>query len=122
MSAASPLAVIIEDDAAAAEALTLILRDWGADVVHGLTPQSAVETLGPRARGARWIITDFNLGAPGDSISLLPALMSAAPDARVLILSGSLHGRANAEAAAAGFEIMRKPARADAIIAWLERT
>ena len=121
MAAASPLAVIIEDDAHAAEALTLILQDWGADVLHGPTPQAAVEMLGPRAKGVRWIITDFNLGAPGDSITLLPALIAAAPDARILILSGSMHGRANAEAAAAGFQIMRKPARADAIIAWLEQ-
>ncbi len=34
MSPVKPLALVIEDDASSAEALSLILRDWGADVLH----------------------------------------------------------------------------------------
>lgn len=31
----APLVLLVEDDPAAAEALLLILRDWGAEVIHG---------------------------------------------------------------------------------------
>jgi ActR/RegA family two-component response regulator len=121
MSPAKPLVVIVEDNSSSAEALTLILRDWGADVVHGVSPDAALETLGARASKVGWIITDFHLGPGADGVSLVRTLAAAAPRARILVLSGSSHGRANAAAVKAGFEIMRKPARADAIVAWLER-
>ena len=121
MSAARPLVVIIEDDKHSADALALILTDWGADVVHGASPKEALEALGSRADAVGWIITDFHLGPGPDGVSLLPTLARAAPRARILVLSGSSHGRANSAAARAGLELMRKPARAEAIVAWLER-
>jgi len=120
MAGSAPLALIIEDDTASAEALSLILRDWGADVLHA--PSDAkLAVFKPQLGQLRWIITDFHLGAGPDGVSLVQGLTQAAPQARVLVLSGSFHGRATAAAARAGFEVMQKPARADAIIAWLER-
>lgn len=121
MNAAKPLVVIIEDDHSAADALALILSDWGAEVVHRTSSAEALAALGQRAEAVRWIITDFHLGPGPTGVSFTPTLKAAAPQARILVLSGSSHGRANAEAAAAGLEIMRKPARAEAIVAWLER-
>jgi ActR/RegA family two-component response regulator len=61
------------------------------------------------------------LGAEPDGITLVRRLTQSAPQARVLVLSGSFQGRATAAAARAGFEVMNKPARAGAIVAWLER-
>ena len=121
MAGDKPLIVIIEDDPSAADALTLILEDWGAEVVHDLNPTQAMAKLGQRVDAISWIITDFHLGPGPDGVSLVQTLTAAAPRARVLVLSGSSHGRANSVAAQAGFEIMRKPARAEAIVAWLER-
>lgn len=115
------LILLIEDDAAAAEALLLILRDWGADVVHGADVDAVIADLGPRVADIAFIITDFHLGHGQDGVSLVKRLRETAPRARVLVLSGSFTGRATADAVEAGFDVMQKPARAKAIIAWLER-
>jgi len=115
------LVLLVEDDAAAAEALLLILRDWGAEVIHGPDGDALVENVGERLGEVRWIITDFHLGKGQNGIALVKRLRDAAPAARVLVLSGSFTGRATADAAEAGFDVMQKPARAKSIIEWLER-
>jgi DNA-binding NtrC family response regulator len=114
------LVLLVEDDAAAAEALVLILRDWGAEVIHGANG-AGLTAAAERLSEVGWIITDFHLGKGEDGIALIKRLRTAAPKARVLVLSGSFTGRATAEAADAGFEVMQKPARAKSIIEWLER-
>lgn len=114
------LVLLVEDDAAAAEALVMILRDWGAEVIHG-ADDAGIAAVAERLPEVRWIITDFHLGKGEDGIALIKRLRGDAPDARVLVLSGSFSGRATAEAADAGFEVMQKPARAKSIIEWLER-
>ncbi len=121
MGAARPLVAIVEDDADSAEALEMILRDWGADVIHGADPGGVVEALGKRSGDVGWIITDFHLGPGPDGVTMMRSLSAAAPQARVLVLSGSFHSRACVAAAQAGFDVMQKPARADLIVAWLER-
>ncbi|MGE0740479.1 MAG: hypothetical protein AB7O98_03990 [Hyphomonadaceae bacterium] len=117
-----PLALVLEDDVASAEALAFILRDWGADVVCCVDRAGIETALGQRLPRARWIITDYNLGADLDGVTLALDVRRVAAEARVLVLSGSFQGRAAAAAAAAGLDFMNKPARAEAIIAWLERT
>lgn len=114
-----PLAVVIDDDPGAAEALALTLQDWGADVVSGACA-SEVLTL---VRGARvsWVITDFELGPHANGVSDIAPLLAAAPAARVLVLSGAPLDQARRAAAGAGFDYMSKPATAEAIGAWLER-
>ncbi len=122
MTALNPrLVLLLEDDPAAAEALALILHDWGAEVIHSPEPEALVSAAGERLSTVQWIITDFHLGRRENGVTLVKGLQSAAPAARVLVLSGSFTGRATAEAAEAGFDVMQKPARAKSIIAWLER-
>lgn len=116
-----PLVLVIEDDPSSAEALSFILRDWGAEVVHGANPAAVDIAIVGRASDLECIITDFHLGAGPDGVTLVKGLKRSAPQARVLVLSGSFHGRAMEAAENAGFEVMQKPARADAILAWLER-
>jgi ActR/RegA family two-component response regulator len=115
-----PLALIIEDDDASAQALALIVSDWGAEVVHDRTGRAAEETLGARLAGLRWIITDFHLGDGEDGVSVVQRLARTATRARVLVLSGSVRGRANDLAVSLGYQVMQKPARAQDIVAWLE--
>jgi len=121
MSARSNTVVIIEDEPAAADALAMIIRDWGADVAVGSNARPIAEQLGARASEVGWIITDFNLGPGLDGVALVQEFASTAPAAKVLVLSGSFHGKATAAAAKAGYEIMQKPARAEMIVSWLER-
>jgi DNA-binding response OmpR family regulator len=117
---ARPLALIIEDDPMSAEALALILKDWGAEVMQG-SDAACVDAAHDRKDDLRFIITDFHLGPGPDGITLTRRLRQAAHQARVLVLSGSFHGRAMAAADDAGYEVMQKPARAEAILEWLER-
>ncbi len=120
MPPAKPLALIIEDDPASAEALTLILRDFGAEVMHS-SDGSTLTAARARVQDLKWIITDFHLGTGPDGVSLVKQLKQSAPQARVLVLSGSFHGKATTAAQNAGYEVMQKPARVDTILAWLER-
>ena len=113
--------VIIEDEPAAADALALIIRDWGGDVAVGADAKTVAEQLGARVNEIGWIITDFDLGPGPDGVTSVQEFATAAPSAKVLVLSGSFHGRATAAAAKAGYEIMDKPARAEKIVSWLER-
>ncbi len=121
MCLSRPLVLIIEDDPSSAEALGLVLRDWGAEVLHGADPAAIGKAVGGRAPDIDCIITDFHLGAGPDGITLVKGLKQSARRALVLVLSGSFHGHAMDAAAEAGFEVLHKPARADAILAWLER-
>lgn len=121
MTREKPFVLLIEDDAASAEALGMILRDWGADVAHAEHAGTLPAALGDRSTTVRYIITDYHLGPGPDGITLAKAISAGAPGSRVLVLSGSFNGKATIAAERAGFELMHKPARADAILAWLER-
>jgi DNA-binding NtrC family response regulator len=121
MSARNRLVAVIEDEPNAADALALLLRDWGAEVAVGASTRSIASQLGARLSQVRWVITDFHLGSDADGVSLANDIAASAPGARVLVLSSALSARATAAAAEAGFEIMDKPARPDKIVAWLER-
>lgn len=121
MSSDKPFVLVIEDDSASAEALSMILRDWGAEVAHAAHAGALDAALGARAQSLSFIITDFHLGDGPDGVSLATEIAAKVPQARILVLSGSFHGKAAVAAEQAGFDMMPKPARADAIVAWLER-
>lgn len=116
-----PLVLIIEDDETSAEALAMILRDWGAEVAIADSGENLNAAVSERLKELRWVITDFHLGQGADGVTLVKELRQVAPHLRVLVLSGSFHGHAINAATIAGYEVMQKPARAEAIIAWLER-
>lgn len=100
--------------------MQLILRDWGADVVHGADDGDVVAAAGARLANSTIIITDFHLFQT-DGVSAARRLRRRAPRARVLVLSGSLSNDARLAAKGAGFAFMRKPAPPREIIAWLEQ-
>jgi DNA-binding NtrC family response regulator len=119
MTRSRPLILLLEDDVAAAEAMQLVLRDWGADVVHGAAAEDIATDAGARAASAKMIITDFHLPV-ANGVSAAKKLRKRAPGARVLVLSGSLSNDAKDAARDAGYAFMRKPARPRDIIKWLE--
>ena len=119
MPEARPLIFLLEDDRAAADALELVLRDWGAEVVHGVNVGDVLAACG--RRDASMIITDFHLSDKTNGVSIARELRYHAPQARVLVLSGSTSGEAQRAANDAGYAFMRKPASPKDIIDWLER-
>lgn len=122
MHSQKPLALVIEDDQSAGEALAMVLEDWGADVMLITGPADARSDEDARLRQARWIITDCQAGAARDGITLAGQFAADAPSARVLVLTGSVKKSSEQDARAAGFEVMSKPAPVEAILAWLEHT
>ena len=115
----SRLIAVIEDEPTSAEALAMVLRDWGAEVAVGAHANDIADQLGPRLAEVGWIITDFN---PSDGrTGTVDTIIAVATRARVLVLSGDLNRHATTVAAEVGFEVMDKPARPDKIVAWLER-
>ena len=115
-----PTVVIIEDEPASADALAFVVRDWGAEVAVGASAKAVADQLGARVREIGWIITDFNLGDEPNGVLGVGDLKRAAPNAKVLVLSGSMRGQAEASAVKAGYAYMQKPARAESIVSWLE--
>ncbi len=120
MHSATPLAVVIEDDADAADALGLLLGDFGAHAIVGSRRDDIVASLEARETAVRWIIADYDLGPGQTGIAMARDLRRSMPQARVLVLTGALSDRSERDAKAAGYEIMRKPASADDIVSWLE--
>lgn len=116
---AAPIVAILEDDADSAEALALIVSDWGAETIRATTAAAVLQALGGRDLG--WIIADFNIEDCPNGVDAAAALLAARPGARVLILTGTFHQRGEEAARAAGHDVMFKPARADDIVAWLAR-
>jgi CheY-like chemotaxis protein len=121
MSQAKPLALVLEDDPSASEALALLLQDWGAEVVLGVDAVAAMAAVAARTEQLRWIITDYHLGPGADGVSAARLIATIAPKARVLVLTGAPSPQVERHATSAGFEILSKPAPAETILAWLER-
>ncbi|HEX8901538.1 response regulator [Vitreimonas sp.] len=115
-----PFVLVLEDDPVSAEALMLVLQDWGAEVAHAPHAALVDHALGARAAELHYIIADYDLGDGPTGVAVASDLLSTAQRARVLVLSGTLRARSDIAARQAGFDMMRKPARADAIVAWLE--
>lgn len=115
-----PLILLLEDDVASAEAMQLVLRDWGAEVVYGADADDIVSNAGAHTAQADMIITDFHLPET-NGVSAAQQLRKRAPHARVLVLSGSLSNDAKHAAKGAGYAFMRKPAPPRDIIAWLDQ-
>lgn len=116
-----PLVAILEDDPSSADALEMILTDWGAAVVHALNAEALTAQLGSRIGELRYLISDYNIEGHPNGVDAARALLKQTPLMRVLILTGTFRRRAEAVAAAAGFDVLFKPARAADIINWLER-
>ena len=120
MSDTRPIILLLEDDCASAEAMQIVLHDWGADVVHGADAGEVTSAAGARATRATIVITDFHLSGT-DGVSAAKRLLERAPRAQVLVLSGSLNNDAKRAAKSAGYAFMQKPAPPRDLIAWLER-
>ncbi|WP_088343322.1 MULTISPECIES: response regulator [Rhodomicrobium] len=56
-----PLVLIIEDNVETANALSLLLEDWGFAYLAAESPAAAVRALGDRITEVQALITDFHL-------------------------------------------------------------
>lgn len=108
--------LLVEDDAAFAAMLARSLQRRGHAVRHAANVAAALQEV---ASAPQAIILDLNLG--GDSgLRLLPQLLAAAPQARLLVLTGYASIATAVEAVKLGaVNYLAKPASADEILAAL---
>lgn len=121
MSFPRPLILILEDDPGAAAALAMVLDDWGYETLGGTAPQDLDPALVGREREVRAIITDYHLnGCTGPQA--IAGLRARGIEGEVLMMTGTLRGKARLEAKSAGHAILDKPVAVDDLFSWLERT
>ncbi|MGE3302017.1 MAG: response regulator [Hyphomonadaceae bacterium] len=120
MADAKKLVMLMEDDPAARDALGLLLADWGYDPLAAPDAAVAAAKLAGAQKPLFAVVTDFNLGRGPDGVAAALTLIAQHPAARVLVVSGSMRGKAAVEAKAAGFDYLSKPVRPEAIENWLD--
>jgi DNA-binding response OmpR family regulator len=114
------IVVILEDDPGARDALSLLLSDWDYEPVAAADARGAKAALGGNMSRVAAIITDYNLGGGVDGISETGQLIAAGAAVPVLVISGTMQGRAGVKARDAGFHFLTKPVTPVDIKAWLD--
>ena len=115
------LVIVLEADPACADALAMLLADWGYECVLGDRLAVVADAASRRKAEARAIICDEHLGAES-GLEAVDGLLQLGVAAPVLILAGGLRAQARRIAAACGGAVLDKPAPPQRLKAWLEQT
>ncbi len=112
-----PLVLILENDADSAAALSLLVGDRGYDDLRG-SSLAELPGLAGSLTDCAAIIADFHLhdGTGLEAVAWLSAQGISAP---VLLMTGTLKGKARAAAVKAGHRFLEKPVEPKAIVRWL---
>jgi DNA-binding response OmpR family regulator len=113
------LVIVLEDDPLVADALCLLLHDWGFECLHGAALGEILPQLAARAGEVRAIISDDHLRDGATGLDALRAAEAQGVAARSLLLTASLGRRIRAVGAAAGYPSMEKPVEPQKLRAWL---
>lgn len=107
---ARPLIAAIDDDRIGRFALTLLLKDWGYDVVDADNGDALVAALGDRGAKLAAIVTDFHLqdGETGVGVALRLAA-AVGRSLPTLVITGSFGRKAELDARPHGFRVLSKP-------------
>ncbi|HYG25992.1 MAG TPA: response regulator [Caulobacteraceae bacterium] len=116
----SSLVLLLEDDWRSAEALALLLDDWGYECVHGPSLDVAFAAVRERSGEVRAVISDYHLQGGATGIEAAQAAAGHGIAAPVLLLTGTLRGGARRAAEAAGYRFMEKPVAPARLKAWLD--
>ena len=112
------VALLVDDDGLAREALASMLELWGYEVIAA---QSAEDALDYAAQLERLDVVVSDLWLPGRSgLDLLAELAKARPSLRRVVISGDTDSATDAKVRATGADFIRKPVRAGALREALE--
>ncbi len=116
-----PLIVVIDDEPSVLALTARILAQAGCEVFAASGGEAALEFFATRAGAVDLVLTDIMM--PGmDGLKLVPLLRQAAPQLKVIGVSGLDHSQRQAEMAAMGFaEVLRKPYDAPTLLAAVHR-
>jgi DNA-binding NtrC family response regulator len=115
------LVIVLEDDRRSAEALALLLGDWGYECLHGEALDEVLPFIRLRAGEIRAVISDYHLRGGTTGIEAARTIEASGVAAPVLLLTGTLRGGARQAASAAGYRFMEKPVAPERLKAWLDR-
>lgn len=119
--APNPLVLILEDDLRSADALAMLLADWGYECLQGDTLEAVLPIVRSRAGDIRAVISDYHLASGTTGVDAAKALKALGVTAPVLLLTGTLRGEARRSATAAGHRFMDKPASPQQLQGWLQQ-
>jgi CheY-like chemotaxis protein len=107
---AAPLIAVIDDDGAAAFALSLLFEDWGYRAIAGANAEGIVRRLArPEGDELCLIVADFHLTC-GDGIAAIQAInRHCGRICPAIVITGSKGGHPARLAARHGFPVLHKP-------------
>lgn len=114
------VAIVLEDDPNVRFALALLLEDWGWKAVAGAEAGDVLKLMNGGASNMV-IVTDYNLGEGITGVDEVKKLAANGVKGPVLVLSGSMRGRAQVAAEEAGHDYLAKPVRPEALEDWLKK-
>jgi len=116
-----PLVVVIDDEPGVLAVTVRILSQAGCDVFPANGSDQAREFFASRAGAVDLVLTDLMM--PGmDGLKLVPLLRQAAPQLKVIGVSGLDYSQRQAEMEALGFaEVLRKPYDTPTLLAAVHR-
>jgi two-component system, sensor histidine kinase len=104
--------LLVENDPSSAEAMTLLLERWGCDVAKTTSTSDALERIGALGGTPDAIIADLHLDRDESGLEAVNAicqhLRSKIP---AMIVTADYSAEAAREAAANGFELLKKPVK-----------
>ena len=113
---AAPLhLLVVDDDLAVCEAMTVLGTSRGHRVTTANDPEAALAQEGPFDVA----LVDFQLGADMDGIDLIAQLRARHPGLRAALVTADRSPETPRRAAALGISVLAKPLAATTLDAWL---
>jgi signal transduction histidine kinase len=110
------LIVVIDDEAAIAEGMQVLLSEWGADVLGSATGDDVVAAVHQAGRIPDLLIVDHRLGTGENGIDVAQRIRQALdPEIPAILVTGSITPDLAEQARAAGLGFMLKPVTATAL-------
>jgi len=108
------LIVVIDDESAIVEGMTVLLTGWGAEVIGLTSGEGALDAVYAAGKIPALLIVDHRLGTNEDGIALAQRLRRELdPEIPALLVSGSITPELAEQARIAGLDFLLKPVTAD---------
>jgi len=110
------LIVVIDDEAAIVEGMTLLLSGWGIDVIGSLTGDDVIEAVHARERMPDLIIADYRLAGGADGTAVIERLRRELdPAIPAVVITGSTAAERITEADSGRHDLLIKPVQPDTL-------
>jgi two-component system, sensor histidine kinase len=113
------LVLVLEDDPRSADALKRVIEDWGYECVHAAQFTELLPTITSRGQEVCAIISDYHLQGGTTGLEAIADAAGNGVHAPVLLMTGTLRGKARRAAMEAGHRFMEKPVDVGRLRGWL---